>query len=343
MSALGVWRYAPWLPVRHATQGVSLGEGDTPLVPVPRWGAAHGLRRVYAKLEFVSPTGSFKDRGMAVLVTLARQAGTRHLVEDSSGNAGASAAAYAARAGMTCTVYAPAAAPPAKLRQIRMYGADLVAVPGPRTAVAEVAHGAGLAPGSYHVAHNENPLFLAGNKTFGYELVEALPALQPGSRPWHVVIPTGGGALFSGAWQGFQECAAGTGPAPLAQGQLPRMHVAQAAACAPLAVAWEAGLGRPALVTRRPTVCGGIEIERPTRGREILAAVRASGGAAAATEDDAVLLERDRLAHLEGIYAEPTSAAAFAVLVQLAHRGLVSADDVVIVAVTGSGLKDAGE
>jgi threonine synthase len=153
------------------------------------------------------------------------------------------------------------------------------------------------------------------------------------------VIPTGGGALFCGAWQGFQEW---TEAGLLDRRALPRLHAAQAAACAPLARAWDADLAEPAPVARRPTVCGGIEIERPARGREILAAIRASGGAAVASEDAAILAERDRLARLEGIYAEPTSAAALAGLVHLARRGLVGPDEVVVVAVTGTGLKDPG-
>ncbi|HVG96922.1 MAG TPA: pyridoxal-phosphate dependent enzyme, partial [Chloroflexota bacterium] len=119
-------------------------------------------------------------------------------------------------------------------------------------------------------------------------------------------------------------------------------YAAQAAACPPLALAWERGATAPVPVERRPTVCGGIEIERPARGEEVLAAVRASGGAAVASEDAEVLGERDRLARLEGVYAEPTSAAAFAALAALARAGRIGADEVVVVAVTGSGLKDPG-
>jgi threonine synthase len=331
----GLWRFGAWYPVADPGAAVTLGEGDTPLVPLPRWGATHGLRRVYAKLEAANPTGSFKDRGMSVLVTLAREAGATHLTEDSSGNAGAAAAAYAARAGMRCTVYAPAAAPQAKLRQIRAYGAELVLVPGSRGAVADAARAAGSAPGSYHVSHNDNPAFVPGNMSFAFELLEARDDLQPGG-PWHVVIPTGGGALLCGAARGFQTWAAGGRVAPEA---LPRLYAAQAAACPPLARAWEQGATAPVAVERRPTVCGGIEIERPARGEEILAALRASGGAAVASEDEDVLRERDGLARLEGVYAEPTSAAAFAGLAALARDGRIGPDEVVVVAVTGSGLK----
>ena len=126
------------------------------------------------------------------------------------------------------------------------------------------------------------------------------------------------------------------------RGSTPHLHAAQTTSCAPIAMAWERGETEPAAVERRPTVCGGIEIERPARGAEILRAIRDSGGSAIASDDDAILAERDRLAHLEGIYAEPTSAAALAGLAQLARRGVVEPDDVVIVAITGSGLKDPG-
>ena len=348
--AAGLWRHAAAYPVGDPDRAVTLGEGDTPLVPLPRWGAAHGLRGVFAKLEFANPTGSYKDRGMSVLVTLAGEAGARHLVEDSSGNAGASAPAYAARAGMRCTVYAPAGAPPAKLRQIRAYGADLVPVPGPRAAVADAAREAGSAPGSYHVSHNDNPRFVPGNKSFAFELLEALPRLlrdgegtpdapDAPARPWHVVIPTGGGALFCGAADGFREWAAAGRVRPEA---LPRLHAAQTDSCPPIARAWADGLPGPAPVTPRPTVCGGIEIAAPARGVAILAAIRASGGSAVASADGDILAQRDRLAHLEGIYAEPTSAAALAALATLAREGRVGPEEPVVVAITGSGLKDPG-
>src|SRR5687768_9400857 len=210
MTTIGVWRHAGRLPNVSPEHRISLGEGDTPLIPLPRWGAAIGLQRVFAKLEFANPTGSFKDRGMSVLVSLARQAGAKHLVEDSSGNAGAAAAAYAARAGLTCTVYAPESAPAAKLRQIRAYGAELVLVPGSRSAVTQAARDAGTSPGAYYVAHTENADFLHGNKVFAWELGEAwrdglFPVAHAAAGAWHVVMPAGGGALLQGAWLGFSQ------------------------------------------------------------------------------------------------------------------------------------------
>lgn len=334
----GVWRFRARLAgdARVATApALDLGEGDTPLVPLPRWGAAHGLRRVWAKLEGSNPTGSYKDRGMAVLASVVRAAGATHLVEDSSGNAGAAAAAYAARAGMTCTVYAPAAAPAAKLRQIRAYGAELVAVPGPRSAVAEAARAAGSNDGAYHVSHNDNPLFVVGNQTIALELSERARVLDPGERPWHVVMPVGGGALFIGAAEGFARPVPGDAPPP-------RLHGAQTTACAPLAIAHALGATEPAIVTRVATVCGGIEIERPPRGRAILAAARSSRGSITACDDADIIGARDALARLEGVYAEPTSCAGAAALAHLASIGAVGRDDLVILVLTGTGLKDPG-
>lgn len=299
---------------------------------------------MYAKLEYANPTGSFKDRGMAVLVSLAKQERARHLVEDSSGNAGAAAAAYAARAGLTCTVFAPESAPAAKLRQIRAYGAELVLVPGVRSAVTDVARHAGTMPGAYYVAHASNEDFWHGNKAFAWELTEAwrdgaFAAERESAGAWHVVLPTGGGALLQGTWLGFREDAETCRRLGL---RAPQLHGAQAAAVAPIARAFEQGLAEPAVVEAQPTVCGGIQLERPPHGRQILRAIRESGGSAIASSEVAILGERDRLAQLEGVYAEPTSAAALAGLAQLAARGRIKPNEVVVVAITGSGLKDPG-
>lgn len=327
----GVWRYAALLPVRDPAHVVTLGEGGTPLVSLARWGRRCGLRRVFAKLEYAGPTASFKDRGATTLVSAAVAAAATQIVEDSSGNAGAAIAAYAARAGLPCTIFAPAAAPASKLRQIGACGARLVPVEGPREAVAQAAADAARANAdAYYAAHNSNPLFVEGCKTLAYELAEAFGA----EAPEHVVMPVGGGALYYGTWLGLNEW--------LRLGwldHLPRLHIVQADGCAPLVVAARQGLQEPAAVQRRPTVAGGIEIARAPRGRQLLAALRASGGSAVAVGDEAILGAQAELAASEGIYCEPTSAAAFAGLEELAHRGVVRPDERVVVAVTGTGLK----
>ena len=362
LPASGIWRFRSRFlgDNRVSTAGaITMGEGDTPVVPLSRWGARHGLNRVYAKLDGANPTGSYKDRGMSILVSVARAIGASHLVEDSSGNAGASAAAYAARAGMSCTVYAPANAPAPKLRQIRAYGAELIPVPGPRSAVADAARNAGSVPGAYHVSHNDNPLFVVGNQSLGFELSETAGALGCDGLPWHIVMPVGGGALFMGAAMALLDSSAdqtGSSEAYINQAawgakrggevssavSIPRLHAAQTTHCAPIAVAFGRGESDPASVVRRPTVCGGIEIERPHRGSDILHAIAATDGSAVARDDTDILKARDDLAMLEGIYAEPTSASALAALAELAAAGTIGPDDLVFVIVTGSGLKDPG-
>jgi threonine synthase len=326
----GLWRYAERIHAGHEGGIVTLGEGWTPVVALPRWGERIGLRRVFAKLEFFSPTGSFKDRGATVMVTRARELGARRLVEDSSGNAGASVAAYAARAGLACTIYAPAAAPEAKLAQIGAAGARLVRVPGPREAVAEAAM-ADTEGGAYYAGHNTNPYFVEGTRTFAFELAEQF-ALDP---PEHLIMPVGGGSLYAGAWMGFEEWRREGLIA-----RIPRMHIAQSRGCAPLVAAAEQGADDAVPVERAPTIAGGVTIERPARGRLILSTLRASGGSVAAVNDAAILAELRALGELEGLVCEPTSAVAFAALAHLARNGAIPPDERVVVAVTGSGLKD---
>lgn len=335
-SRVGVWRYRPLLPLAVGAAPVTLGEGATPIVWIERWAEAHRLGRVGVKLETLNPTGSFKDRGTAVVASHAAALGATRLIEDSSGNAGASVAAYAARAGLPATVFAPAKAPPAKLAQISRLGAAVIPIEGSRAAVTDAALVEVAASDGYYVGHNANPYFTAGMATFAYELIEEFGAALPD----HLVMPVGGGSLAVGCFEGFQRWfanAAGTRP------RLPRIHGVQSDGCAPLAAAFERGFDRVDRVlpiSRRPTIAGGIEVERPPRDREILAALRATEGSALAVDDAAILQERRLLAELEGIDVEPTSAAAFAGLAKLALSGTISRDGVVIVAATGAGWKD---
>ena len=333
-QATGLWRYAHFLPLRTTASPVTLGEGNTPLVPLPRWGERHGLHRVYAKLEYVSPTGSFKDRGAAVVVANAAAWGIGRMVEDSSGNAGASIAAYSARAGIACDIFVPAAAPTAKVRPIERSGANVRRIEGTRadvTAAALAAAGAGASGSSYYAAHNLNPYFTEGMKTAAYEVLESFDYQAPD----HMILPVGGGSLFVGLWRGCQEWRS-WGWVPSA----PRMHVAQSTGCAPLVMAYQQGSDEPAPVDRQPTVAGGIEVVAPPRGRDILGIVRESTGSAVAVDDAAILAHRNLLATLEGLDVEPTAAVPLAGLAALAREGIVGRDETVVACLTGSGLKD---
>jgi threonine synthase len=296
-----------------------LGEGWTPLVAA-EWDG----RPIYLKAEHLNPTGSFKDRGATVLITVLKAAGVRAIVEDSSGNAGAAAAAYAARAGLRAAIYVPAHASPVKQAQIAVYGAEVVPVPGPRSeasrAVRQAAEG-----GVVYASHVYSPLYPQGMKTVAFELWEQLGGRAPAS----VVVPLGHGGLLLGLHHGFSELLL----AGFIQ-RLPRVFAVQARACAPVARAWEQGAADVAPVEEGETVAEGVRIAAPPWGRAILAAVRQSGGAVLALPDGETLAAQERLAH-QGFYVEPTSALAVAALDHLAGR----LGDVPVVVLTGSGFK----
>ena len=335
LNRWGVWRYRPLLPEVRSSSLITLGEGATPLVWLDRWAAAHRIDRVGAKLEYYSPTGSFKDRGTTSLVSQAIELGLDRIVEDSSGNAGASVAAYAARAGLSVKIFVPATAPAAKRAQIERVGAEIVLVDGPRSAVTEAALAEVARSGAYYAGHNANPYFAAGMATFAYELIEQLGT----DLPRHLVFPTGGGSLVVGAYAGFRRW---LGDDPEATSVIPRIHAIQPSGCAPLVAALEGGLDDTPPIQRKPTVAGGIEVERPPRGRDILKVLRATGGSAVAVDDDEILRQRRLLASIEGIDVEPTTAAAFAGLARLARSGVIGPMEPIVVAATGAGWKDPG-
>lgn len=340
-DAPGIWRYRRQL--RVPGPGISLGEGPAPRVPL-REGPA-------AVCAHLGPTGSFKDRGAAALVTWAARAVRPPLVEDSSGNAGGALAAYAAAAGLPCRVYVPASAPRPKLRMLRLFGADVVEVPGSRPRATEAA----LADqdGTY-CSHAWNPVFLEGIKTLAFELWEA----PGGELPGQVWVPAGQGSLVLGLAAGFAEIAAGvTGFRP------PALHAVQHEAIAPLAgergareagAAAEAGEiqrtgeAREAGETRKTAgarqdgdpcdtgapLADGIAIPDPVRREAVLDALEASDGEVVTVDDDGIRAAVRRLAS-GGLWVEPTGA------VSLAGHTAGGGDDDALVVLTGHGFKGA--
>ena len=315
------------LPLHDRDKLVSLGEGGTPCVELGAIGRFLGLNRLFAKLEIMNPTGSFKDRGTAVMMSAAREHGVTEVVEDSSGNAGASVSAYAARAGIKAHIFAPAGAPEAKLQQIRVYGAEAHLIEGSREATTEAALAYQESHGLVYASHNMSPYFIEGTKTFAYELSTELPGLR------HIVMPVGNGSLFIGAWQGYREL---TGADVVAD--TPRFHAVQAASVIPIVAACLGQAWSPERASR--TIAGGIAVADPPRLKQALRVLESTQGVAVAVADEATLRWQRLLAETEGIYAEPTSAAAFAGLEELVGRGEIGADESVVVAVTGFGLKD---
>ncbi|MCC6190393.1 MAG: pyridoxal-phosphate dependent enzyme [Anaerolineales bacterium] len=319
----GLWRYRHTFTLPPAAEPVSLGEGGTPLVPARVDG-----RPVHLKLDFMQPSGSFKDRGMAVLFTALRAIGATAAIEDSSGNAGASFAAYAARAGIQARVFVPEAASGPKRAQIAAYGAELIRVPGPRTQAAEAALAAARA-GAVYGSHIYNPIGLAGNATAAYEIWEQL-----GRAPGSVVLPVGHGTLLLGLHRGFLALR----EAGLIE-QVPRLIAAQAMACAPLWAVQRYGRDGLAWVTEGETVAEGIRVVQPVRGDAVLAAVAESGGSLVAVEDADILAGHNALARM-GFYVEVTSAAVWPALRQILAEP--AAGDTVVI-LTGSGLKNQAD
>ena len=216
-------------PVHDASARVTLGEGNTPCVILNTIGGRLPLGKLYAKLEFLNPTGSFKDRGTAVMLSVAREHGVTELVEDSSGNAGASVSAYAARAGIKSHIFVPADAPEAKLRQIRAYGTEMHPIEGPREAVTKAAIAYAHQNDLVYASHMLSPYFAEGTKAFAYEVFEQFDT----GMPEHLVFPVGNGSLLIGAFNGFKELQA-TGRIE----KTPRLHCVQARNVMPLVAAF---------------------------------------------------------------------------------------------------------
>jgi threonine synthase len=320
-AASGVWRYRARFPFDAGWDGwrsLTMGEGGTPLIRVGR---------ALVKVEYASPTLSFKDRGAALVVARAALAGAEHVLVDSSGNAGTAVAAYAARAGMRCTVVAPAATSPAKLAQVRAHGAELRLVDGTREDVAAAARAEVGAGGAWYASHVADPTFYEGTKTMAFEVFEQL-----GRLPDVVVLPAGNGTLVLGWARGATELVV-AGLVEVA----PRIVAVQAAGCAPLAMAWAAGADDIGPISAVPTIAEGIAIARPARGAAVLAAVRASGGSVTSVGEVAIVAARRHLAR-SGLYVEPTAAATWAGLLQLP----AGPDEVVLAPLCGAGLKSPG-
>jgi len=316
-----VWRYARALLV-GAEHAVSLGEGWTPLLA----GEWHGAP-VHYKLEFMMPTGSFKDRGMTVMVSYLKSRGVTHVLEDSSGNAGASLSAYAAAAGLTCRILVPETASYPKIVQIAACGADVVTIKGSRQDVAEAA--LRQSAEIFYASHNWQPFFVEGTKTLAYELWE-----QAGFRaPDNVVVPLGYGSNVLGAERGFDEL--------IRAGEIarrPRLFGVQAARCAPFAAAFRAGVEHLVASEIAPTVAEGIATPKPTRVVDVLRAVRDTGGSIVAVEEAEIVPALRDLAR-RGLYVEPTSAVAAAGLSRLLAAGVIRPQEYTVLVLTGSGLK----
>lgn len=319
-----LWRYREALPIKRDADILTFGEGFTPLVPFRLGG-----EEVLVKQDQLFPSGSYKDRGAAVLISQAHAMGVREVVEDSSGNAGCAVAAWCARAGIACEIYVPAATSAEKTAQIAMYGAALVRVPGSREDTARAVLVA--AQGTYYASHSWNPFFFHGTKTWAFEVWEQLGWKAPDT----VILPAGNGTLLLGAYIGFQEL--------LACGEikhLPKIIAVQSENCAPLAKAFFERLENLPIITPGETLAEGIAIAAPVRGMQIIRAVRESGGTFITVREEEIARSLREVSR-QGAYIEPTSAATTAG----AEKYLRSAGsgELVVTVFTGHGLKNTGK
>lgn len=316
-----LWRYAASFPV-PVKDPITMGEGLTPLVEHPWRG-----NRAQFKLEWFAPTGSFKDRGATVMMSTLRQQGIERVLEDSSGNGGAAVAAYAAAGGMRAKILVPASTQPGKTVQMRAYGAETELVPGTRQDTADAAER--QAADIFYASHNWQAFFLQGTKTLAYELWEDLGFRAPDN----VIIPTGAGSNVLGCDIGFCEL--------LRRGEigrLPRLFAVQPENCAPLHATFLTGGDDLVAIEARPTIAEGTSIVKPVRTREVLAAVRRSGGRTAVVSEREIEAAHGELART-GLYVEPTCASAAAALSKLLDAGAVRPEETTVVVLTGTGLK----
>lgn len=315
-----LWRYHEAIPGGDLTGKVSFAEGMTPLVPL-----SVGNKSISVKLDYLFPSGSYKDRGATVLLTQARALGISSVVQDSSGNAGAAVATYAALAGIGCDIFVPADTSPAKLHQMKAVGAKLHLVPGTREDTAAAAFAA--AQEQYYASHVWNPFFFHGTKTFAYEIAEQLGWNAPDT----LVLPAGNGTLLIGAWIGFQDL--------LRMGiirHMPRLIGVQAARCEPLTQAWAKGEALAHPVTSQPTLAEGIAIAEPRRAAQMLDYVRQSQGQFLSVEEEQIE-ETLRWLLKQGYFVEPTSAAVMAGAIH--YLSQAEKDEQVVTVLTGHGLK----
>jgi len=317
-----IWRYYEALPVENKEDIITLGEGMTPLIPTLFEG-----QNIFFKLDYISPTGSFKDRGTSFFVSKLKEQEIKKVIEDSSGNAGASLAAYCAHSGIKSEIYVPDYTSAGKIVQIEMYGAKVRRILGSREDTSSAVMQA--ASSCYYASHNWNPYFLHGVKTIAFEIWEQL-----GWRiPDNIIVPAGQGSLVLGCQIGFNELKT-AGEIT----NIPRIFAVQAANCAPLYQAFKKGLSESLTIQKKETIAEGISSAFPIRGSKVLSAVKNSGGAIIAVEEREIWESLQKVSKL-GFYIEPTSAAATAGLSQLINKGIIKPKDSTVVILTGFGLK----
>ena len=332
-----LWRYAELLPIRNLRFAVSLGEGGTPLLPVPHARSAVGLERgeLLVKDEGANPTGTFKARGLSVAVARAAELRIREVALPTAGNAGAAAAAFAAAHGMACHVVMPRDAPPPTRAEVRLYGAELTLVDGLIDMAGRLVRERAQTEGWFDLSTLREPYRVEGKKTMGIELAEA-GGWGEGWCPDVIVYPTGGGTGLVGVWKAFDELE----ELGWIGSRRPRMVVVQSTGCAPIVRAFESGAEAAEPWVDAQTIAAGIRVPSAIGDYLILRAVRESGGTAVAVTDDEIVEAQRNLARLSGILPALEGAATYAALPHLVRSRFLDGDERVVLFNTGTGLMD---
>ena len=326
-----IWRYREMLPVRREDNIVTLGEGWTPLIHVKTLGAALGVKELFVKDESLNPTQSFKARGMSVAVSMAKELGAKKLAAPSAGNAGAALAAYCAHAGLGAYLFMPRDTPRANVIECEVMGAHVTLMDGLITDCgAEVARRK-ESEGWFEVSTLKEPYRVEGKKTLGYEIAEQ----SAWTLPDVIIYPTGGGTGLVGMWKAFEELQ----QLGWISEKRPRMISVQAAGCAPIVRAFDAGSRFAEEVENAATVAAGLRVPKAIGDFLILDAIRESGGSAIAVTDEELVEGARELARMEGIFAAPEGGACVPALRKLLARGDVKPDEKVVLFNTGSGIK----
>jgi threonine synthase len=327
-----LWRYHEVLPVRDEDHVVSLGEGMTPLLPMPAYARRAGLRRLLMKDEGLVPTGTFKARGAAVGVSRAAELGVKGVAMPTNGNAGAAWALYAARAGMESLIAMPQDAPPITMAECQVAGAELYRVDGLIGDAGKLVGAAmGERAGYQEVSTLKEPYRLEGKKTMGYEIAEQLGWRMPDV----ILYPTGGGVGIIGIHKALREML----ELGWVEGELPRLVAVQATGCAPIVEAFERGARESTPFPDAHTAAFGITVPKALGDFLVLDAVYETGGTAIAVTDEELLAAQAELAALEGAFICPEGAACFAALEPLRASGRIKPDEEVVILNTGTGVK----
>ncbi len=328
----GMWRWHELLPVIHEENQVFLGEGDTPLLSLPRLQKELGLVNLYVKDESSNPTGSFKARGLAAAISKAKELGVEKVIIPTAGNAGGAMAAYAARAGLRAHIFMPRDTPFANIEESRIAGAEVILVDGLISDAAGMAGEKARAEGWFDVSTFKEPYRVEGKKVMGYELAESFGWQLPDV----IVYPTGGGTGLVGMWKAFAELET---MGWLENTKRPRMVSVQAEGCAPVVKAFQQGATFCDFWTGAQTIASGLRVPKSFADHLILQNIYDSEGTAIAVSDESILESQKQLAAMEGIFAAPEGAATLAALKGLIKQGWVHPEEKIVLFNTGSGLK----